>query len=59
MMTKQPGVMAPPTLYEQPATRDLMSPTAAAPHTVIRLRALLWWTVALLTAIELGPQRLP
>jgi hypothetical protein len=54
----RPGVMAPPTLYEQPARPGLMSPdtaapTPAAPPPEISLRAFFWSIVVVLGAVEL------
>jgi hypothetical protein len=58
MMSKQPGVMAPPTLYEQAAGPGLMSPTSSAPHPPISLRAFFWSIAAVLGAIEICAQNL-
>lgn len=47
------GVMAPPTLYEQPARPGLMTPSSQAPPPEISLRGILWTVAVLLGAIEL------
>ena len=52
-MRHRPGVMAPPTLYDEPAQAGLMSPSAAAPPLPISLRGLLWSVAFVLAAIEL------
>ena len=49
----RPGVMAPPTLYQQPAPPGLMSCGPAADHPEISLRALLWAVAVVLAVIEL------
>jgi hypothetical protein len=49
----RPGVMAPPTLYNEPARPGLMSLGAAASPPEIDLRAALWSVVAVLGAVEL------
>ena len=52
-MRHRPGVMAPPTLYDEPPAAALMSPAAAAPPVEIGLRGLLWSVAFVLAAIEL------
>jgi hypothetical protein len=48
----RPGVMAPPTLYEEPPKPGLMAPGAAPPHEV-NLRAALWSVAVVLGVVEL------
>jgi hypothetical protein len=48
----RPGVMAPPTLYDEPPRPGLMTPGAAPPHEV-DLRAALWSVAAVLGLVEL------
>ena len=47
------GVMAPPTLYEQPARPGLMSPSSQAPPHEISLRVVCWSVAVVLGAVEL------
>lgn len=49
---QRPGVMAPPDLYERPASPGLMSPGAAHPAPV-DLKLVLWTIAAVLAALEL------
>ena len=49
----RPGVMAPPTLYHEPARRGLMSPPPAAAPPELDVRALLWSVAVVLGAVEL------
>ena len=49
----RPGVMAPPTLYEQPVRPGLMSADTAAPPPEISLRAFFWSIAVVLGAVEL------
>ena len=49
---QRPGVMAPPDLYERPASPGLMSPAAAHPAPV-DLKLVLWAIAAVLAAVEL------
>ena len=49
----RPGVMAPPTLYDEPARVGMMRAGAAAPPFEIDLRHLLWSIVVVLAAVEL------
>ena len=49
----RPGVMAPPTLHDQPLTPGLMTTGAPGAPFEIRLRAVLWSVAALLGAVEL------
>ena len=49
----RPGVMAPPTLYDEPAQAGLMCPSPAAPPFEIDLPAALWSVAAVLAAVEL------
>jgi hypothetical protein len=58
MMTTRPGIMAPPTLYEQPARPGLMSPSSSAPHPDISMRTFLWTIAALLAVVELFAESL-
>jgi hypothetical protein len=55
-MRHRPGVMAPPTLYDEPAQAGLMSPSAAAAPFEISLRDVLWSVVVVLAAVELCVQ---
>jgi len=48
----RPGVMAPPSLYDEPAQAGLMSPSAAAPPFAISLNGLLWSVALVLATIE-------
>jgi hypothetical protein len=48
----RPGVMAPPDLYERPASPALMS-AGVAPAAPVDLRAFLWAVAALLASVEL------
>ena len=52
-MRHRPGVMAPPTLYDEPASTGLMAPAAAAPPLELDLRHLLWSVAVVLAAVEL------
>jgi hypothetical protein len=49
----RPGLMAPPTLYDEPAQPGLMSPDPAAPPRELDLRAVLWSVAVVLGGIEL------
>ena len=49
----RPGVMAPPSLYDHPPQRGLMSPGPGAPRPEISLSAALWSIAAVLAAVEL------
>ena len=49
----RPGVMAPPTLYDEPARVGVMRAGAAAPPLELDLRHLLWSVAAVLAAVEL------
>ena len=49
----RPGVMAPPTLYDEPAQAGLMRAGVAAPPFEVDLRHLLWSVAAVLAAVEL------
>ena len=49
----RPGVMAPPSLYDEPPQRGLLSPGPAAPRPEISLSAALWSVAAVLGAVEL------
>ena len=50
----RPGVMAPPTLYDEPARPGLMSPDPSAPSLELDLRAILWSIAVVLGALELS-----
>ncbi len=52
-MRQRPGIMAPPTLYDEPAQAGLMAPSAAAEPFEITLRDMLWSAVVVLSAVEL------
>ena len=49
----RPGVMAPPTLYDEPAQAGMMRPNPVAPPFEIDLHAALWSVAAVLAAVEL------
>jgi hypothetical protein len=49
----RPGLMAPPTLYDEPARAGLMSPGASAPRLELSLSAALWSVATVLAAVEL------
>ena len=49
----RPGVMAPPTLYDEPAQAGLMTPSGAAAPFELTLRDMLWSAVVVLAAVEL------
>ena len=53
---KRPGIMAPPSLYEQPAQPGLMRPAEGAPPPELSLSALLWSVAVVLAAVELTAQ---
>ena len=55
----RPGVMAPPTLYEQPEGQGLMRPSSAAPHPPISPRSFFWAIAGVLAVAELLAQNLP
>ena len=50
---KRPGIMAPPTLYDEPARPGLMAPVAC-PAPPMSLSALLWSIAVVLAAVELA-----
>ena len=52
-MRQRPGIMAPPTLYDESAQAGLMTPSAAAAPFEITLRDMLWSAVVVLAAVEL------
>jgi hypothetical protein len=52
-MRHRPGVMAPPTLYDEPPCEGLMTPAEATPPFEVDLRALLWVVAVVLGALEL------
>jgi hypothetical protein len=49
----RPGVMAPPTLYDEPPCLALMSPVAQAPPPGLSLNAVLWSVAGVLATVEL------
>jgi hypothetical protein len=49
----RPGLMAPPTLYDEPQQPGLMAASAAAELSPISLRAFLWAVALVLGAVEL------
>ena len=53
---KRPGIMAPPSLYDEPAKSGLMQPDPAVEALQLSLRALLWSVATVLAAVELGVQ---
>jgi hypothetical protein len=55
-MRKKPGIMAPPSLYEDPARPGLMKPAEGALPPELSLSALLWSVAVVLAAVELGTQ---
>lgn len=52
----RPGIMAPPSLYDEPARPGLMRPPAGAPLPRFSMSALLWSVAAVLAAVELATQ---
>jgi hypothetical protein len=52
----RPGIMAPPTLYDEPAKPGLFSPGPASPPFEVSLRAVLWSVAVVLAVVELGVQ---
>jgi hypothetical protein len=53
---QRPGIMAPPSLYDEPARPGLMCPAQGAPPPKLSLSALLWSVAAVLAAVELTVQ---
>lgn len=54
---QRPGIMAPPSLYDEPARLALMRPGPAAGHRPeFSLSALLWSAAAVLATVELTAQ---
>jgi len=53
---KRPGIMAPPSLYDEPAKSGLMQPDPAVEALQLSLSALLWSVATVLAAVELGVQ---
>ena len=51
---KRPGIMAPPTLYEEPVAPGLMRPAEGTAPPQLSLSALLWSVAAVLAAVELA-----
>jgi hypothetical protein len=52
----RPGIMAPPSLYDEPARPGLMRPAEGAAPPPFTMSALLWSVAALLAAVELTAQ---
>ena len=52
----RPGVMAPPSLYDEQPAPGLMSMDAALPPLDLSLSALLWSVATVLAAVELSIQ---
>ena len=52
----RPGIMAPPTLYDEPARPGLMRPPDGAPLPRFSMSALLWSAAVVLAAVELTAQ---
>jgi hypothetical protein len=53
---QRPGIMAPPSLYDEPPRPGLMHPGPAAPPFPVSLPTLLWSIAAVIAAVELGTQ---
>ena len=52
----RPGIMAPPSLYDEPVRPGLMHPGPGAPPFPVDLSTLLWTIAAVIAAVELGTQ---
>ena len=52
----RPGIMAPPSLYDEPARPGLMRPAEGAAPPPLSMSALLWPVAALLAAVDLAAQ---
>jgi hypothetical protein len=53
---QRPGIMAPPSLYDEQPAPGLMSMDAALPPLDLSLSALLWSVATVLAAVELSIQ---